>query len=86
MMFKKWHTTGRNKLICGLLALLMAVGIPAAAAKVTDFTDLNPAAWYYTEVQGAVEAELFSGVSPTSFDPEGKITRAQFVTALSRLC
>lgn len=86
MMFKKWHTTGRNKLICGLLAVLMAVGIPAAAAKITDFTDLNPEAWYYPEVQGAVEAGLFSGLSATEFGPEGEITRAQFVTALSRLC
>ena len=85
-MFKKWHTTGRNKLICGLLALLLAVGIPVSAAKVTDFTDLNPGAWYYEEVRGAVDAGLFSGVSATRFDPDGAITRAQFVTALSRLC
>ncbi|MBQ6823598.1 MAG: S-layer homology domain-containing protein [Clostridia bacterium] len=86
MMFKKWRITGLNKVLSFFLAFVLALGLPAAAATARDFTDLNPQAWYYSEVSGAIEAGLFSGVSDTLFDAEGAITRAQFVTVLSRLC
>ena len=50
------------------------------------FTDIDPEAWYYDEVSGAVEAGLFNGMSDTYFGVSDSITRAQFVTAIARLC
>lgn len=85
-MCKKWRITGLNKLIAFALVLLMLAGLPVSAAKVEDFTDLNPREWYYEEVGNAIAAGLFAGESPTEFNPEGEITRAEFATALSRLC
>ncbi|MBQ7089648.1 MAG: S-layer homology domain-containing protein [Clostridia bacterium] len=93
MMFKKWHITGRNNfLLRGLLILLavvLAVGAPmfsASAASPADLKDLQPGTWYYAEVAGAVRFGLFQGVSDSRFGVDDSITRAQFITALVRLC
>lgn len=93
MMFKKLHITGRNKhgvrLIAALLAALLLAGLPifgASAAKPADLKDLKPGNWYYTEVAGAVELGLFQGISDSEFGVNMQMTRAQFVTALARLC
>ena len=51
-----------------------------------QFTDLDPNAWYYPEAIGAVDVGLFKGKSETEFVPNENITRAEFVTALSRFC
>ena len=50
------------------------------------FTDLSrPDAWYAEAVQFMFEQGLMEGVSPTRFDPQGTLTRAQVVTILYRL-
>jgi len=91
MMFKKWRITGLNKVKNAVAALLVAVmlpAIPVAAAKPEDFTDLtaNKTEWYYEEVSKAIGLGLFGGQSETRFGVDEQITRAEFVTALSRLC
>ncbi len=93
MMCKKWRIIGRNKLAARLIAALLAVallaGMPifsASAATPSALKDLDPAAWYYKEVSGAINLGLFAGVSGTEFGVDRSITRAQFVTALARLC
>lgn len=53
---------------------------------ISVYTDLDPNEWYYDEVAAAIKAGLFEGQSPTYFNVEGDITRAEFVTALARLC
>lgn len=50
-----------------------------------SFTDVPSSAWYYNYVMESVEAGLFTGVSATSFDPEGHMSRAMLVTVLYRL-
>lgn len=95
-MCKKWRITGRNKLIRRVAAGLTAFAILASglvlstAAANSDpfarFTDINPQAWYNFEVAGAVKDGLFRGMDETHFDPEGRMTRAQFVVVLARLC
>lgn len=52
----------------------------------SPFSDLDPSEWYYQDTIEAVEAGIFNGMSETEFAPMQSITRAQFVTALSRLC
>lgn len=50
------------------------------------YKDLDPNEWYYEEVGAAIRVGLFEGQSPTYFNVDGDITRAEFVTALARLC
>ncbi len=61
-------------------------GQPQPEVDLSVYTDLNPKSWYYEEVAGAIKAGLFQGQSTTYFNVNGKITRAEFVTALARLC
>lgn len=48
------------------------------------FSDVPEDAWYAPAVAAVSERGLISGVSETEFAPEGKLTRAMFVTILSR--
>ena len=50
-----------------------------------NFTDLDPAQWYYSGVDYALKAGLMKGVSDTQFSPGGVTTRAMLVTILYRL-
>lgn len=98
MMYRKWHTTGpNNRSILWILRRMITAAAAAAvlcsmlvfnasAAKAEQFTDVNANEWYYFELAGAVEAGIFAGESETFFNVYGNITRAEFVTALSRLC
>jgi len=47
------------------------------------FTDVKPNQWYYTAVDYAATEGLFNGTSPTTFDPDGSMTRGMFVTVLA---
>ncbi len=47
------------------------------------FTDTDPAAWYYEAVSYVYENDLFHGVSPDRFRPDGTMTRSMFVTVLA---
>lgn len=55
--------------------------IECPSAKFTDIT----AKWYHEEVDEALWRGLFVGVSETTFQPGGKMTRGQFVTVLYRM-
>lgn len=70
-----------------VLATMVAMNpFQAGAAAADRFEDVNPKAWYYEDVAGAVDAGLFVGVGDFSFKPTAKITRAQFATAMANLC
>lgn len=49
------------------------------------FTDINRASWYHGAVDYAIEHNLFNGITPTTFEPNSKMTRGMFVTVLGRL-
>lgn len=98
MMFRKLRITGLNNKAIRFLSALLIVAVlsalpfsasaeeqPIAQEKAT-FTDLAQGNWYYEIVMNAVDAGLFQGLGNGIFDPEGKVTRAQFATALARLC
>ncbi|MBQ7095884.1 MAG: S-layer homology domain-containing protein [Clostridia bacterium] len=70
-----------------VIALLFStITFEAAAAPADRFEDVNPKAWYYNDVAGAVDYNLFVGMSDYAFKPTKKITRAQFATAMANLC
>ena len=58
---------------------------PDQPSPTEKFTDLDANGWYNDAVKYVVENNLFNGTSETTFEPNGTMTRAMFVTVLSRL-
>lgn len=77
----------KKRILSLVLALTMtASALPIAAnAATTDFSDVSDNAWYKTAVDYAVENDLFSGNGDGTFSPNGDMTRAMFVTVLSKI-
>ncbi len=48
------------------------------------FTDVAESDWFYNAVSFVCSMSIFKGVSETSFEPQTTMTRAMFITALSR--
>ena len=59
-------------------------GCQEPAATETAFTDIQSGAWYYTAVLWALEKEITTGCSDTTFCPDGICTRAQCLAFLYR--
>lgn len=79
-------TTISRKLCAMLLALALVFSLmPGVFAAELPFTDVPAGSWYYDGVSYAYENELMVGMSDSSFDPEGTLTRAMVVTVLHRL-
>lgn len=70
-------------LLLGLTLLLTALPIHAGAAG--RFTDVPADAWYAPAVEDAASRGIIQGVTPTTFNPNGLLTRAEFTTMLARL-
>jgi len=68
-----------------VLAVLFCISIGTAAGGDIPFSDVKADSWYYTYVADVYEAGIMKGKTETSFDPEGVVTRAEFVTAMARL-
>ena len=49
------------------------------------FTDVKPEHWFAASVAYCVEKGYVSGMTETTFVPNGKLTRAQFLTILAKL-
>lgn len=49
-----------------------------------EFTDVADSYWGSDEIAFTASRELFNGTSPTTFSPEGSMTRAMVVTVLAR--
>lgn len=57
--------------------ILRTLGIEAEEASHVEFKDLKPGDYGYKEVATAVELGIVNGKNDGSFDPYGKLTRAQ---------
>ena len=65
---------------------MAAIVIPTTAAGTgLPFTDVKEGKWYYEDVKAAYELGIMGGQSETIFAPTSYMTRAEFVTLLSRL-
>ncbi len=53
-------------------------------AHVSHFTDVKTNHWFMSEVAFCVRQGYVSGMSDTTFVPNGKLTRAQFLTLLAK--
>lgn len=71
------------------LTLVLALGltVPAFAAR-QDFSDVPKTHWAYDAIMRVSSdtpyPAMFQGITPTTFAPDGKITRAQFISVLHR--
>lgn len=79
----------KKGLLSGALALSMLAGLSApvhagAAGTKTVFTDVAPTAYYAESVTWAVENNITSGTSATTFSPNNQCTNAQILTFLYR--
>jgi len=50
-----------------------------------NFNDVSSSSWYYDAIKFTASREIFKGVDDDTFNPNGSMTRAMFVTALARL-
>ena len=66
--------------------LWRAAGSPEPAGSENPFTDVSSDAYYAKAVLWAVEKGVTNGVTDTTFDPDGTVSRAQSVTFLYRFC
>ena len=64
-----------------ILWRVMGSPTPSRAASFTDLTQ----AWYLEPIAWAEERGITNGTSPTTFDPQGNVTREQMMTILHRL-
>ena len=48
------------------------------------FTDVKPGTWYYNAVAWGYDKDIVSGMTPTTYAPDGLITREQMATIFGR--
>ena len=87
-MFRKLRITGRNNfshiVATILVAVMVAISLPFAAAAAPTFADLDANEWYYDAVMTSIEVGYFKGDADGKFYPNNNITRAQFATIVAR--
>ncbi|MBQ3355507.1 MAG: S-layer homology domain-containing protein [Oscillospiraceae bacterium] len=67
-----------------MAAVLVRLLGASEPCDLSAYQDVDPAAWYCTELSCAVNAGIFGGVSATSMQPNAPITREQAIVVLSR--
>lgn len=64
---------------------ILAMSRAAVAAENNTYTDIKEGAWYEDAVNFAIVNGFMNGASANTFDPNGSMTRAMFVTVLARM-
>lgn len=65
--------------------LVLAAGLPPGDPAANGFSDVPATAWYAPYVTAARQAGFLAGVASGRFDPAGRLTLEEAVTALIRL-
>lgn len=75
-----------KRLTALILALVLCAGMMtyASAADMGNFTDVDPAAWYYEAVGEAVDNGLLIGKGEGVLAPLGSLTRAEMAAVINR--
>lgn len=70
----------RRRILGLALSLVMLLAlVPTAAGAAQQFTDVPSTAWYYKDVQKAVQTGLVNGKTPTTYAPNDELTYAEAV-------
>ncbi|MBR4881993.1 MAG: S-layer homology domain-containing protein [Clostridia bacterium] len=78
-----------KRIISLLLTALMLLSVFATAVSADDtewslpFTDVKEGAWYYEGIEFCYLMGVVNGMTETTFEPNGTLTRAQFVQILA---
>ncbi len=70
--------------IAFMLICCLSMNVFAGDATM-PFTDLNDGAWYIESIEYCYSNGYVNGMSQTTFEPEGTVTRAQVVTILANM-
>lgn len=77
-----------KKIIKGFVSTSIVVAIFSlnclASGINTVFTDVSEKEWYAESIEYAYENKLMNGITPTTFEPETKMTRGMIVTIIYR--
>ena len=77
-----------KKIIKGFVITSIVVAIFSlnclASGINTVFTDVSEKEWYAESIEYAYENKLMNGITPTTFEPETKMTRGMIVTIIYR--
>ncbi len=80
-----------KKIISLLLTAFMLLSVFSAVVSADEidtglpFTDVKEGAWYYDGIEFCYFMGIVSGMTETTFEPNGTLTRAQFVQILAML-
>lgn len=78
----------KKRILSSLLAIcLLLTVLPATALAISaeQFIDVTTDDWFYEDVAFVSAKGYFQGTSDTTFSPNMTMTRAMFVTVLSRM-
>ena len=76
-----------KRIICALVICIVMLSVTAHAVSADSFpfTDVKRCGWQYTPIKKVYDLGIMNGVSPTRFEPAGKLTRAQAAMILYNL-
>ncbi len=74
-----------RKILTSVVIMLFLVISLCTAVTAHPFTDVPEGAWYEGYVSHMFDARVMGGKSEKIFDPEGIVSRAEFVTVMARL-
>ena len=80
-----YFTEGLKQQNCSVCGEFMAEEKIPVLEYVNPFDDVKENHWFYTSVEYCVKRGYASGMSENTFAPNGKLTRAQFLTLLAKL-
>ena len=91
--FGEWEITvqptcqepGKEEHVCTKCGAKEESSIAAFSCPSKMMTDISKNAWYHDAVDYMMKNDFMNGVSTTTFDPKGALTRAQLVTVLYRI-
>lgn len=75
----------KRKIIALLLSIVLIISLGTTAFAANQFTDVSKQDYFYKPVMWALENEITSGTSTTTFSPYSTCTRGQVATFLWRL-
>ena len=73
-----------KRLLTCLLTLTLCLALIPAALAAKTFSDVPGSHWAYSYVSTAVQKGWATGMSDTQYQPDGKVTGAQFLTMVVR--
>ena len=66
------------------IILVVALAIPAFAAESIKFDDVPSGQWYTTPINAMASMGIINGKGNNKFDPDGTMTRAEFICVIGR--